>query len=353
MNLIWKTNESYLEGTTSKFKFCEKFASFDLDNTLIKPKSKKKFPDGADDWMWNYKNVPERLNELVKDGYCIVIVSNQGGLKENKINEWMTKLTNIVDELKIEIKILASVLKDGYRKPQIKFIKDIFPKVCSVESFYCGDAVGRKGDHSDTDYKFACNAKLSFKTPENLFCGEKNELPKINYPIDFTNPKKFTLNFTPNNKNNEMIIMVGYAGSGKSYISKLLQKKYKYVIINQDTLKTKSKCIKETEKILIENKNSLVIDSTNPSKESRQIFIELAKKYNYYVRIIEMTTTLEQSKHNNFYRALTQNIEHVPDIAYNIYKSKYEKPELTEGVNEIMLQDVGYPDDVNYYQYLF
>ncbi len=43
-------------------------------------------------------------------------------------------------------------------------------------SFYCGDSAGRKvnptsgrSDLKDTDYKFAINNKLAFKTPEQLF----------------------------------------------------------------------------------------------------------------------------------------------------------------------------------------
>ena len=53
------------------------------------------------------------------------------------------------------------------------------------KSFYCGDAAGRvkgkKKDFSDTDYKFALNAKLPFKTPEMLFHGANETLPPIKF----------------------------------------------------------------------------------------------------------------------------------------------------------------------------
>lgn len=42
----------------------------------------------------------------------------------------------------------------------------------------------------------------------------------------------------------DLIVMVGFPASGKSYCSKVLHNKHNYHIINQDTLKTKAKCIK-------------------------------------------------------------------------------------------------------------
>ena len=345
--------DEHLSAVTPNFKLVEKVAAFDLDGTLITTKSKKKFPQDENDWVWNYPNVPNELQDLVKNGFCIIVVSNQGGIKDNeakKAEEWMTKLSNVVNAIGIEIKVLCSISKNKYRKPNNTFIEEFFPSKMHKDSFYCGDAVGRDGDFSDTDYKFAINAGIDFKTPENVFLGKTNNLPEIDYCIDINKRyKNSAFNFTPQNK--EMIIMVGFPASGKSTISRNLAQNFKYAIINQDTMKTVAKCKKEaTDKM--RSDICIVIDATNPSKEKRKEWIDLAKSYMYTVRVIQMTTSMDRAKHNNCYRALNGGSQ-IPDIAYNVYKSKFEEPDLSEGVVEIIKQKPGYPDDENYYRYLF
>jgi bifunctional polynucleotide phosphatase/kinase len=51
-----------------------------------------------------------------------------------------------------------------------------------------------------------------------------------------------------------------------------------YIRINRDTLKTKEKCWAKTEESMKEKK-FIVIDNTNPGKDDRKPYIELAKKY--------------------------------------------------------------------------
>jgi len=251
--------------------------------------------------------------------------------------------------LDIEIKVFCSTGKNKYRKP-LPTIKKFFPEKLSKSSFYCGDAAGRIGDFEDTDYKFAINCDLNFKTPEHFFL-DKNDTGIIpDYCIDEHNNNTKEFNFT--SKTKEMIIMVGYPGSGKSSISKILKKDYNYIIINQDTLKTKTKCIKEAENNMKKG-NCVVIDATNPKRETRKEWIKLAKSNKYTVRIIQMTTSLAQSKHNNIYRSWKNDVDLVPDIAYNTYKKYYEKPDkIYEDVEEIISHDMLEVNEKDYYMYL-
>jgi bifunctional polynucleotide phosphatase/kinase len=355
----WNKQPEYYEGTTDNFIYRDKIASFDLDDTLIHTKSKKKFAIDGLDWKFAFSNLPDKIKELHNDGYSIIVISNQAGIASGKTpgDEWTKKLDSISEILGIEMKVFCSISKNKYRKPHTSFFDEFLPNKLNKKSFYCGDAVGRTNDFADTDYKFALNLGINFYTPEHLFQEKKNDLPLIKYCIDIKNTNndidksnEFIDHFNKINK--ELIIMVGFPGSGKSTISKELKTNFGYEVINQDTLKTPKKCILETEKNMKKEK-SIIIDSTNPSKLKRKAWIDLANDNNYSVRIIEMTTSIDKSKHNNIYRSLCSGTNPVPDIAYNMYKSKYEKPSKSENVFEILSVDQENPKDLKYWKYMY
>jgi len=346
-------NESVIEFRSNDFKYMNNIACFDIDNTIIKTKSKKTFPIDRNDWTWLYDNTTTKIQELYKNNYCIIFISNQYILKtDNQLTEWQSKLSKMIEILNIPILIYASKQKDKYRKP-LPFIwrELIVPNIKKIDykkSFYCGDAMGRPDDHSDCDIKFASNCNLPFILPEELFLNH----PKINKQIEYVEFPKDILDDGLFNKFNDtktktMIIMVGYPASGKSYISTLLEK-YNFIRINQDTLKTKKKCIDFVKNCLINNMNC-VIDNTNPTKEKRKEYIDLAQKYDYNIYCINMTTSFELSQHNNIYRSLTLNTDPIPSIVYNKFKKDFENPSVNEGFCEIINTTCGkiMSDDYN------
>lgn len=75
-----------------------------------------------------------------------------------------------------------------------------------------------------------------------------------------------------------MLLLVGIPGSGKSTFAKILQKAkpWKYVIINQDLLKTRKKCIDAVRRTLSENKVP-IIDRCNFNVEQRKHFVDMAR----------------------------------------------------------------------------
>lgn len=90
--------------------------------------------------------------------------------------------------------------------------------------------------------------------------------------------------------------MVGCPASGKSHFAKKYLSHYEYV--NRDRLGSWQKCVSMMEKHLIE-KNSVVVDNTNPDAAARQRYLEVAKKHKVPVRCFVMSTSAEHAKHNN------------------------------------------------------
>lgn len=305
-----------------------KIAGFDLDNTIIKTKSGKKFPKDYEDWIFMYPNIIEKINDLYNNGFNIVIITNQKNLKN--IDEWKQKIINIFTILNINIDIYVSLIDNEYRKPNIglwtKYINNYTPN-----TFYCGDACGRNNDHSDTDFKFALNLKIEFMSPEFLFLSIDDKLQyTTKYPNIFNESiNKYFFNCCDYQ---ELIIMVGPPGSGKTYYSKNYINNYEY--INRDTEKTITRCLKLCEKYIVLKKN-VVIDNTNPSKKSRKPFIDIAKKYNINIRCINFITSFDLCIHNNIYRNLTTDVNVVPKIVYNIYNKNFENPHKDEGFDII------------------
>lgn len=65
----------------------------------------------------------------------------------------------------------------------------------------------------------------------------------------------------------------------------------------------------------------MVVDNTNPDTDSRKAFIAAAKKLGVMCRCFVMAVTLQQAKHNNLFRELTDSSHaKVSDIVINTYK---------------------------------
>jgi bifunctional polynucleotide phosphatase/kinase len=337
----WETFDNYLHCHSSEQpEKTLKYACFDLDNTLITTKSGKKFPIDENDWIFKYENVIKKLKNYVKHHYNIIVLTNQAGLKKkvDGVKNWKIKIENIFSELDIPINLYASLEKDRYRKPFPTFWDMISTEETNYEkSFYCGDMCGRETDFGDTDLKFAMNCKLEFFIPENIFDNCENVYPKVHY-ITLIRQNRDLQKFVAYKR--EIVIMVGIQGSGKSsYINNEIMKKHSkiYKIISKDIDGTTKKCCDKCEKY-ISNNFSIIIDNTNPSKGDRKCYIDIAKKYNYNVRCIVMRIDEKYAKHNTCYRHYITRGERkmIPDIAFNVFKKKFEEPNKSEGINELI-----------------
>ncbi|KAI8576798.1 hypothetical protein K450DRAFT_255004 [Umbelopsis ramanniana AG] len=357
-NISWEgSNDSILSAVTRESDDTRtKIAAFDLDGTLILTASGRTFAKDENDWKWLSASVPKKLESLHKDGYAIAILSNQNGLNSaSKVTAFKRKLATILSQLSISVRLIAAMKKDINRKPATGMWellqKSVNGKIDLGESFYIGDAAGRaegwkvkaKKDHSCGDRKFADNIGIQFQTPEEFFFNES--------PVKFSwggfDPKKATTEgpvcspadtpLVPEDGHQEVIVFVGYPASGKSTFAHkhLVPKGYAY--INQDTLKTREKCIAACRAALAEGK-SVVIDNTNAERYTREYYIKAAKDRNAKIRCFWFTASRELAEHNNSYRAYNATEggrELLSRMVFQMFSSKLQEPSISEGFEEI------------------
>lgn len=362
---------------------------FDLDDTLIEPNEKIK--PGAPYTKWKFcKGVTKKLTNL--NASLVIIISNQAKLDKYK-ESFQAKLEEMIHkfrELKITVPILLYVANkyNKYRKPSTGIITEYlipFLNENGVEKItewcYIGDAAGRKNDHSDSDRKFAINI--------NLISKRKNKINNIYVPgVIFMEPETYFLNHKPspfvisgfdphkflnkflkqtnkklkmseldlsidylksnfsNLNTQEVVMLIGPPGIGKSTLAKRIERNWNYVRINQDNLGSKSAVNKELLNVLKSGK-SVVLDSTNNNIKRRQEQISIASDYfkehkkpiNIRAFVLAGDLPINEQKalaqHLNIMRERSINKQRVPNIAYTLYYKDYMPPSEEEGFTEI------------------
>jgi DNA 3'-phosphatase len=319
----------------------------DLDHTLITPKGKHVFPKSIDDWKWKNDAVVPKLKDMYDKGYEIVIVSNQ---KKMTGDEVKTKATMIYKDLKIPFVFISGHSDIYYRKPQLGLwevlIEYIFKDIKYIDipaSVFIGD--------SEADLYFARNTNIKFIHTDTYFLGIQNkEFVKIEsaeHPMTkwVSNDVYSIPQLSSSSKH--LVIMVGSPASGKSYYSQELESKG-FLRINKDTMKT-DKVIEKTFNDGIKNGLNIVIDNTNPTKESRAKMISAAKKASYYVTIVWMNFPISVVEYLDNYRiAKYKNQEfHVPIVGMRVYYKKLEKPTKQECDTLIEINTINAYDMLN------
>lgn len=283
-----------------------KMAAFDYDWTLVNPQEGKTFPKSLDDWEWFSPNVVRKVCDYYEQGFMIVIFTNQS--KPWKVDQ----IKLVAATLEIPLFIVIATNKNEY-KPNISLFDTFIAGsiIDKEESFFVGDALGRQSDFSDSDKEFALNIGIKCYAPEKIFLSEAViEIPKI--PLI----------------NKEIIIMVGYPGSGKTTVATDICQNDNYIHMKGDLFKSNTaKMIKASLEFIALGK-SIVFDATHSSIKKRVLFIQLASKYEYQVRCIHLATELDISYKRN---KLREDKKQVPKIAYSVYKKHFEEPTEKEG----------------------
>lgn len=240
------------------------------------------------------------LRELYKEkDYQVVILSNQAGMTlhfdpsykgpkgnaQKRVTEFKQKCSAILNNLDIPTTVYAATEKDIYRKPRPGMWKELCDdydipedEVDLENSFFVGDAGGRVAglgrsedgvaavtkDFSCSDRNFAHNVGVLYKTPEEFFLGEKprnfsREFDVASFPFDGTKeaPEQPGIVFEKKN-DKDIVIFCGPPGAGKSTFFWKYLKPLGYERVNQDTLKSRDKCIQVAKELLSEG-NSIAV----------------------------------------------------------------------------------------------
>ncbi|KAJ2233686.1 DNA kinase/phosphatase Pnk1 [Coemansia sp. RSA 485] len=397
--LEWREFELTWIGTYRSPEPATKFAAFDLDSTLINVKGSWKYPRNANDWRFFHKQVPSVLRRMYDQGYKIVIMSNQNGLRQTKgakeltkrAVEYLEKIDQIARQLDFPFTILTALDKNYMRKPApgMWFMAEM--DNCDLEvdresSFYVGDAAGRPAgwrpgaveDFSDSDLAFALNAGVSFYTPEEVFNAEivakEEPLPlpaPREWPISRFHPASIvkdqdSLNDLIAELENEvvlaqkanigiLVILVGPPASGKSTFSGTHLRPLGFEQVTMDVLKTRKKCDAAVKDALTAGR-FVVVDNTSPDETARGSFIKIAADAGArsIAVVFDREKTRDLANHNNVYRSLLHqaryltkpydekklhlipsNFNPVPPVAFHTFFKRLTMPSESEGFSRI------------------
>lgn len=292
------------EGTTMSFN--GRIALFDLDGTLITSKSGRKWAQNETDWIWLTQSVPSQLDEYFRAGWTVALITNQ--------SEWdrsmapRNKIESVLHILESSngwrpwcmVATAPTKAKDKkYRKPG-RGLYDEFLSILKISASdvkqlqMCGDAYG-DDSWSDTDIGFATAIGATFIRPYEVF--------RMPTP-------------TPSSTQ-ELVLLMGNPGSGKSTTGRRFASEYGYIHIEQDIVGSKTKTLKSV-KDAIPSGRSIIIDATHGSKTNRDPYYTLAKEHTIPLRIL---WHVRDGRQFNAHRP-----KPVPEVAYAVYSKYFVDP---------------------------
>ena len=315
--------------TKAHLEKATRMVAFDMDGCVIKVKSGKKFASPGDyttDWtFWDTSVVP-MMRKLYDKGAYLVFISNQNGVGQGKV-KWQQvdeKMRAIMASLGFPIDFICSTGTNQFRKPCIAAWQYMqmhrAPNAVQEQSLYVGDAAGRvyaKGqgkDFADSDFKLALNVGVPFQVPEVFFKQWKDRVHNV-LPVPSPMTKLSTcpgvpidpVVYTGGKHEQEVVLLVGPAGSGKSTFARALiemnnSQGHEYLYVNQDTVNNGKpgkieQCVELARKsVAVKPTLSVVVDNTNISIGTRDQWKDFASRHSLRVRCIVLETPVEICK---------------------------------------------------------
>ena len=285
----------------------------DIDGTLVTSASGRRWAADQNDWIF-LGPIEATLNKLHDDGWIVALITNQSDWKNGPAPE--AKIKSILATLQ-EINgwapwtlVATATRKEKdtlYRKPG-RGLYDLLLKELPplTEVRMCGDAVGPSDPYppyrwASSDADFAAAISATFVRPCDLFPPAA--------PI------------APAGKQ-ELVLLMGNPGSGKSTIGKELSSFYSYIHVEQDTLASKA-ATKKAVIAALATGHSVTVDATHGSFTNREPYLTLGVP----VRIV---WSIRDGRPFNALRE-----KPVPEVAYAVYSKHFVKPAPAEPVTVI------------------
>ena len=282
-------------------------AAFDLDWTLVANEHKLYSGSASADDIVLLPGRREALTALVKSGYTLAVFTNQNAKKPKPLKRIIARFTKFLLELGLPCYLFSSTGKNQYRKPapdMWKYMQRLIPDI--KYAFYVGDAAGRPQDFSDSDKIFAQSVGVPFFTPEEFFPCQKIEVT------------------------DDVVVLVGAPGTGKTKIAKGLEKKG-YMVVSRDALGGNKRKYLTTLSKIIKKRKYVVADATNGSQITREKIYSIAHELGRTITVIYLLRS------GQGWNKLRPNP--VPAVVYHIYYKNMIPPTLDKGVNVVTVTD--------------
>lgn len=277
-------------------------AAFDMDWTLICPREGRKFPVDVEDWQWLRPEVPERIRDVARD-YRIVIITDQS-------KQWrLRQIMAVINTLGVPV---TAIVGGVTKKPSTEWVlKALGPDDGAQIAMYVGDAAGRPGDWSDVDRVLAERLGVPFHAADAFWPPIVRVVPPIT--------------------TREVVVMVGFPGSGKSTVARTLEERG-YYRVDGDAFGTATAMIRDAERQSGHHDQSIVFDSTAGTIVRRKLFVDWAKERSLPVRFVWVQTGMEEAMRWNATRE-----KPVPVVAFYTYRKRFEPPTEAEGAALVCL----------------
>lgn len=91
-------------------------------------------PLDHEDWVWWHETVPKKLQELHKDGYRLIIFTNQAGIEKQhtKQDDIKRKCEKLIQEINVPMYVFIATGENQFRKPSTSMF-DFFVENCNQD----------------------------------------------------------------------------------------------------------------------------------------------------------------------------------------------------------------------------